>query len=60
MTTFLSVSPLSPRVVTMSSSKPIGVGRVNRWTRKAVDQRRENFYDEALAFSRRNIDLVFD
>ena len=58
MTIFLSVSPLSLSVVTMSSSKPIGVGRVNRWTRKATEQRRENFYFEAPAFSRHNIDLL--
>ena len=60
MTFFLSVSPLSPSFVTMSSSEPIGVGRVNRWTRKAVDQRSENFHYEVLAFSGHNIDLLFD
>ena len=49
----------SPSFVTMSSSKPIGVGRVNRWTRNSA-QRFENYYYEALAFSRHNIDLVFD
>ena len=43
----------------MSSSKPIGVGRVNRWTRNSAE-RLENYYYEALAFSRHNIDLVFD
>ena len=60
MTIFLSVSLLSPSFVTMSSSEPIGVGRVNRWTRKAVDQRSENFHYDALAFSGHNIDLLFD
>ena len=49
----------SPSFVTMSSSKPIGVGRMNRWTRNAA-QRLKNYYYEALAFSRHNIDLVFD
>ena len=49
----------SPSFVTMSSSKPIGVGRMNRWTRNAA-QRLKNYYYEALAFSRYNIDLVFD
>ena len=43
----------------MSSSKPIGVGRVNRWTRNSA-QRFEDHYYEALAFFRHNIDLVFD
>ena len=54
MTIFLYVS-----VVTMALLRPIGVGRVNRWTRDA-DQRREDFYCEALASSRHNVDLVFD
>ena len=49
----------SPSFVTMSSSAPSGVRRVNRWTRNA-DQFRKNFYHEALAFSRHNINLVFD
>ena len=56
---FFSVSPFSPSFVTMSSSKPIGVGRVNRWTRNSAE-RLENHYYESLAFSRHNIDLVFD
>ena len=43
----------------MSSSAPSGVRRVNRWTQNA-EQRREKFYYEALAFSRHNINLVFD
>ena len=58
MTIFLSVSPFSPSLVTMSSSAPSGVRRVNRWTQNA-EQRRENFYHEALAVSRHNINLVF-
>ena len=41
MTIFLNVSPFSPNIVTMSSSKPIGVGRVNRWNWKVAHQRRE-------------------
>ena len=41
------------------SSLPSGVRRMNRWTRNA-EQRRENFYYEALAFSRHNNDLVFE
>ena len=49
----------SPSCATMSSSKPIGVRRVNRWTRNLA-QRLEDHYFEALAFSRHNIDLVFD
>ena len=48
---------LSPSLVTMSSSKPIGVRTVNRLTEKA-DQRREDHCYEALVFSRHNIDLV--
>ena len=61
MTIFLTVCyrPFSPSFVTMSSSKPIGVCRVNRWTKNA-DQRREDYYYDALVFSRHNIDLVFD
>ena len=59
MTIFLSVSPISPSFVTMPSSKPIGVGRVNRWTRNTAE-RLENHDYESLAFSRHNIDLVFD
>ena len=41
------------------SSLPSGVRRMNRWTRNA-EQRRENFYYEALAFSRHNNNLVFE
>ena len=52
MTIFLRVSPLSPSIVTMSSSEPIGVGRVDRWNWKAVDQHLENLLYEALALSR--------
>ena len=59
LTTFVSVFHLSLSFVTMLSSKPIGVHRVNRWTRNAA-QRLEDHYCEALAFSRHNIDLVFD
>ena len=59
MTMFLSVSPFSPSFVTMSSPKPIGVDRVNRWTRNSA-QRLENHNYDSLAFSRHNIDLVFD
>ena len=43
----------------MPSSKPIGVRRVNRWPRHP-GQRLEDHYYEALAFSRHNINLVFD
>ena len=43
----------------MLSSKPIGFDRVNRWTRNSA-QRPETYYYEALAFTRHNIDLVFD
>ena len=43
----------------MSPSAPSGVRRVNRRTRNA-EQRRENFYYEALAFSVHHINLVFD
>ena len=59
MTIFLSVSPFSPSFVTMSSSKPTGVGRVNRWTRNSAE-RLEDYYYESLAFSRHHINLVFD
>ena len=57
--TIFSVSPISPSFVTMSSSKPIGVGRVNRWTRNSAE-RLENHDYESLALSRHNIHLVFD
>ena len=57
--TIFSVSLFSPSFVTMSSSNPIGVGRVNRWTRNSA-QRLENYYYKALALSRYNTDLVFD
>ena len=43
----------------MSSSKPIGVGRVHTRTRNSAE-RLENYYNESLAFSRHKIDLVFD
>ena len=59
MTIFLSVSLFSSSFLTMSSSKPIGIGRVNRWTRNSAE-RFENYYFESLAFSRHIIDLVFD
>ena len=55
----LNVSPFFARsFVTMSSSKLIGVRKVNRWTKNSV-KRFENFYYEPLAFSRHNIELVF-
>ena len=54
-----SVSPFSPSFVTMLSSKPIGVDRMNRWPRNSA-QRLKNYYYKALAFSRHSIDLVFD
>ena len=60
MTIFLGVSPFSPSFGTMSSSLPSGVRRVNRWTRRLVERRRENYYYDALAFSRHNIDVVSD
>ena len=41
--------PLSPSFAIMSSSAPNDFRRVNRWTRNA-EERRENFYYEALAF----------
>ena len=59
LVSIFSVSLFSPSFVTMSSSKPIGVGRVNRWTRNSA-QRLRNCYFEALALSRYNTDLVFD
>ena len=48
----------SPSFGSISSSQPIGVRKVNRWP-KSADQRREDHYYEAPAFSRHNIDLVF-
>ena len=60
LTIFLNVFLLSPSLVTMSSSPPSGVHRVNIWTRKAAEHRRENYYNDSLAFSRYNIYLVFD
>ena len=59
VTIFLSVSPFSPSFVTILSSKPIGVGRVNRWTRNYAE-RLENYFYESLAFSRHSTNLVFD
>ena len=59
MTFLLGVAPVSSSFVTVASSKPSGVERVNRWTRKA-DQRREDRCYEALAFSRHSIDLELD
>ena len=56
---FFSVSPISHSFVSMSSSEPTGIGRVNRWTRNSAE-RLENHDYESLAFSRHNIDLVFD
>ena len=47
-------------VLTMSSSISTSAGKVNRWTRNATERRREQYYYEALAFSRHNINLVFD
>ena len=52
MTIFLYVSPPSSSFVTMALFRPIDVGRVSK--------RREDFYCEALASSRHNVDLVFD
>ena len=57
--TIIAVSLYAPSFVTISSSKPTGVGRVNRGTRNSA-QRIENNYYDSLAFSRHNIDLVFD
>ena len=48
-----------PAFETMTSSKPMGVGRVIRWTRNSAE-RFENYYYESLAFSWQTIDLVFD
>ena len=45
--------------MTMAPLKQSGVERVNRWTRNA-DQRHEDCYYEALAFSRHSIDLELD
>ena len=50
---FLCVSLVSPSFVTMSSSKPTGVGRVNRWSRNSA-VRLGNFYYESLPFSQKN------
>ena len=57
--TIFFVSLFSPSFVTMLSSKPLVVCRMNRWTRNSA-QRLENYDCEALVFSRHNIDLVFD
>ena len=59
MTILLSVSQFSPSFVTMSSSKSIGVGRENRWTRNSAECV-ENYYYESLAFSRHSIILELD
>ena len=59
-TIFLSASPsFSPSVVTMSTSKPTGVFRVNRW-KKGSAERIEKYFYESLAFLRQSVDLEFD
>ena len=50
---------LQPALPPCHRQKPAGVERVNRWTRNAA-QRCEDYYYDALAFSRHNINLVFE
>ena len=57
-TIFLSVSPFSHSLVAMSSLALSGVHRMNRLAEKA-EHRLENFYYEALPFSRHDINLEF-
>ena len=60
---FLSASPsFSSSVVTMSTSRPIGFCRSNRWTKNSAEhaERIENYFYESLAFSRHSVDLEFD
>ena len=52
-------TPLLSIFVTMSLSKPIGVVRVNRWTRVLTSAVKAIIY-EALGLSRHIIDLEFD
>ena len=60
MTPIPSVSqPFFSIFVTMSLSKPIGVVRVNTWTRMLTSAVK-NYYYEALGFSRHNIDPECD
>ena len=62
-TIFLSVSRFfSPRVVTMSTSRPTGACRINRWTKNSAEhaERIENYYNESLAFSSYSVDLEID
>ena len=58
MTIFLSVSPFASIFVTMSSSNPVSVGKVNSWTRNSAE-RHESYHYESLAPSRHNTDLVY-
>ena len=48
--------------VTMSTSRPIGVCRINRWTKNFTEQteRTENYYYESLAFARHSVHLEFN
>ena len=61
VTIFLTVChhSFSPSVVPMSLTKPTGVHRLTRWTQNA-ERQREDYYSDALVFSRHNIDFVFD
>ena len=63
ITIFLSIPPsFSSVVVTMSTSRPTGVCRINRWTKNSAEhaERIWNYYFESLAFSRHSVDLQFD
>ena len=49
-------------VVTMSTSRPTGVCRINRWTKHSAEHAEciENYYYESLAFSGHRVDLAFN
>ena len=62
VTIFLSVSlSFSPSVVAMSTSRPAGLCRTNRWTKNSAEQAGsvENYFYESLA-SRKSVDLAFN
>ena len=62
ITIFLCVSPSFSPSVAMSTSRPAGVCRSNRWAKNSAEQaeRLESYCYESLAFSRRSVDLEFN
>ena len=63
ITIILSVSLSSSSIaVTLSTSRPTGVCRINRWKKNSAEhaERIDNYYFESLSFSRHSVDLEFD